>query len=447
RLEQREIKSAVVFSSGFSEVGENGAGLQKELLNFCKTSGIPICGPNSLGLYNRNKGVTATFAALEFDLYDEVAFVTQSGAFGSFTYELAKDMGYGYNYFVSTGNEAGTDFFDYVAHFAKLDEVKVIGGYIEGARDFNKMEEAIDLAHKKDKPLVLMKVGNSKIGAEAAKSHTSSLAGNQSVYDSYFKQKNVIQVEDEEELIDTLAIFNKVKKAPNRGGLGVVTVSGGTGIVMADKCEEFKVQLAELTTETTRKLKELLPTYASVKNPIDVTAQIMQFLDKLEDILMTLLEDENIEAVIFYMQIGHQFSTKITSELAKVSKRTNKTIIICWSGASEQTKEALFKEGICWIPTPTRAVKAVGNFLTYNKNKGESSYDNQQQLLKEPKRINKSETIKGVISEFEGKQILTKYDIAFPKGILAQSEREAVNFAEKIGYPIVLKTVSKDIMH
>ncbi|WP_234028601.1 acetate--CoA ligase family protein [Lentibacillus sp. Marseille-P4043] len=443
RLAQREIKSAVVFSSGFSEAGSKGKVLQEKLASFCERSKIPVCGPNSLGLYNRNKGMLATFAAHGFTQHEPVAFVTQSGAFGSFTYELAKELGLGYDYSVSTGNEANVDFFDFVEYFAKVETIKVIGGYIEGARDVTKMTKAINTAHKNNKPLVLMKVGNSRKGAEAATSHTSSLAGNQSVYKSFFKQNNVVQVSNEEELIDTLTVFNKVKVSPKRGGLGIVTISGGTGIVMADKCEEYGVEIAKLMPETTARLKELLPPFAAVTNPVDVTAQAIQYLDNLQESLEVLLGDENIEAVVFYMQIGHSLSPYLVPKLIEVSKQTNKTFIVCWSGASKETREALISGDVCWLPTPTRAVTAVNNLMNYYKNK-ETIVGNKANYLREPESTTAFE---GILTEHLGKQIISKYGIPIPRGRVASSADEAVQIAEEIGYPIVLKANSKDITH
>ncbi|PWA10383.1 CoA-binding protein [Pueribacillus theae] len=444
KLAEREIKSAVVFSSGFSEAGEEGKKLQQKLTHFSRRFKIPVCGPNSIGLFNLSNGAMATFAKLKFTQRDPVGFITQSGAFGTFTYELAKEMGLGYEYFVSTGNEAAIDFFDYVDFFAKQENLKVIGGYIEGARDLEKMESAIESAQENNKPLVMMKVGNSKKGAEAAASHTSSLAGNQSVYESFFRQKNVVQVSDEEELLDTLTIFTKAKASRERGGLGIVTLSGGSGIIMADKCEEYGVKLAKFMPETTSKLTELLPSFASVKNPVDVTAQAFHELDKFLASLNVLLEDKNVETVIFYMQIGHHLAPQLVPGLIEISKQTNKTLVVCWTGASKETKDALISGGVCWLPTPSRAIKAVKNFMQYQKNRETLVQHEVNSCEPQQKEVG---PIQGVVTEFLGKQMISKYGISIPKGKLAKSAVEAVQVAEEIGYPVVLKVISNDFTH
>ncbi|QQK80504.1 acetate--CoA ligase family protein [Salicibibacter cibi] len=447
QLADRSIKSAVVYSSGFSEIGKEGRKMQQNLTEFINRTSIPVCGPNSLGFNNINESVIATFAPIEFNKSDKVAFITQSGAFGTFTYAMAKDLGFGYNYFVSTGNEAGVDFFDYVEYFAHQENIGVIGGYIEGARDINKMKKGIRTAELNNKPIILMKVGSSQSGAEAASSHTSSLAGNQSVYESFFKQKNIVQVYDEEELVDTLALFNKVKVSPNRGGVGIVTVSGGAGIVMADKCEEYGIQTASLTSETTSKLKELLPPFASVNNPIDLTAQIVQMLDRFEESLNVVLEDNNVEALVLYMQLGDFIAPQIIPKLKQVNEQTNKSLVICWAQPSQKTKDELLDGGLCWLPTPTRTIKAVKNLIQYNEGRErrvQTKNDLTEQKVSEIAAITDLQNAK---TEYDIKQELANYGISIPRGALVQTVDDAVNHAEEIGYPVVLKVASPDITH
>ncbi|WP_256218297.1 acetate--CoA ligase family protein [Bacillus sp. MUM 116] len=446
KLAKRSVKSAVVFSSGFSEAGESGHELQQRLNEFVEETGIPVLGPNSLGFFNLKEGAIASFLQLEPSRMDPIAFITQSGAFGTLSYKMLNDMGTGFQYFVSSGNEAAVDFFDYVQYFANQEDIKVIGGYIEGARDLEKMNEAIRLCQYHEKPLILMKVGKSEKGTEAATSHTASLTGDASIYTSYFKQKNVIQVDDEEELIDTLNLFNNAKKSSQRGGVAVVTISGGAGIVMADKCEQYGIELAKLMPETTSKLKELLPTFASVKNPIDVTAQIMQDLEKLFESIRVTLEDDEVEALVVYTQLGDSLAPKFVPGLSEIAKQTNKTFVVCWAGASEQTKEALFAGGVCWLPTPSRSIRALKNLLHYNRRKELLS---KQDLAVTERLTNRTvlEAYEGIVNEYTGKRHLENYGISVPAGSIVKSVENAVKTAEEIGYPVVLKVLSRQIAH
>jgi acetate---CoA ligase (ADP-forming) len=445
KLSLRKIKSAVLFSSGYSESGEEGARLEKELTQFSKEKGIPICGPNSLGITNVKDKVVASFSSLEAESADPIAFITQSGAIGSLTYTLAQEMGFGYQYFVSSGNEASVDFFDYVQYFANKEDVKVIGGYLEGARDYKKMEDAIDTCHSSGKPLVLMKVGNSEKGAEAASSHTASLAGNAQVYKSYLIKKNVVRVSDEEELTDTLNIFTKTKKPQKPRGVALITMSGGAGIIMADQCEKSGIELAKLSDKTSSKLKQLLPKFASIKNPIDVTAQITQTPVDLVEAVNIILEDENVESLVLYMQMMDDKFLSIIPDLGNLAKETKKIFILSWSGIKPSTKQLLFEQKeICWIPNPSRAIKSLENVVKY--------YRNLQAFIKREKVSRITEAIQalqlnGTLNEWKSKMLLKRYGVNTPIGGLIQSETDLGELVNRVQFPIVMKVVSKEIEH
>lgn len=445
-LAKKSIKSAVVFSSGFAEAGDDGRELQQNLTDFVERTGIPVVGPNSIGFFNLKDKVVASFQQIEATNKDPIAFVTQSGAFGTIAYRMLEEMGVGLQYFVSSGNEAGIDFFDYVHYFAEQEEIEVIGGYIEGARDMETMDNAIRLCQENDKPLILFKVGTTELGATAAISHTASIAGNASIYSNYFEANNVVQVDDEEELIDTINLFHKAKKSPKRGGTAIVTISGGAGIVMADKCVQYDVEFADLAPETITQLKEILPPFASVKNPIDVTAQFIQNLDHFSDSINILLKDDAVESVVLYMQILDAAAPVLIPEISKIANETDKTFVVCWAGASDQTKELLSNSGICWLPSASRSIRALKNLMHYNKRKDLLS--EQKGALEE--RVTDSlelEAFGGGINEHRGKSYLDKYGIPIPKGDIAENVEEAVKLADTIGYPVVLKVLSQQIAH
>ncbi|WP_019416254.1 acetate--CoA ligase family protein [Paenisporosarcina sp. TG20] len=442
-LHEKKVKSVVILSSGYSEIGEKGDKLEKELSDFSKTKKIPICGPNSLGLTNFKEKTIVSFSSLKVGEYDPIAFITQSGALGSLTYTLAKEMGLGFQYFVSSGNETSVDFFDYVNYFAEEEEIKVIGGYLEGARDFIKMEKAIEVCKVKSKPLVIMKVGNSVKGAEAASSHTASLAGNAKVYENYLKHNNVVRVSDEEELTDTLNLFTKTKKPKTSGGVAIITQSGGAGIVMADQCELRNIPLAELSKETEEKLIEVLPKFASVKNPIDITAQVNQTPEQILDAVRIVLQEDSVESVVIYIQMTDDRFLPIMSDLSKIAKNADKILVLCWAGIQSSTKEILFKyKDICWVPNPTRTINAVANVMNYYKGLKPVNVGTENSP-----RITKVNTTKitGIMNEWESKSLLKQYDVPVPNGRIIHSAEDLRNI--DIQFPIVMKAVSSDIMH
>lgn len=442
-LHERNVKSVVILSAGYSEAGEEGALLERGITDFSESTGIPVCGPNCLGITNFKEKTIVSFSTMKSGAIDPIAFIAQSGALGSLTYTLAQEIGIGFQYFVSSGNEAAVDFYDYVDYFAKEKDVKVIGGYLEGARNYTKMEKALKTCQEVEKPLVLMKVGNSTKGAEAARSHTASLAGNAEVYESYFKHNNVVRVADEEELTDTLAMFTKTKRPAKSAGVAIVTQSGGAGIVMADQCEKKNIHLAELTDKTKEALKETLPNFASVANPVDVTAQVNQTPQQIIDAVKITLEDENVEAVVLYLQMTDDRFVSILPQFEQLSRETDKILVFCWAGIQPSTKETLFThQDICWIPNPTRTINALANVMNYYKEqelRGSNTVENTRITEVNTTQITSS------LNEWEGKSLLKEYGVSVPKGQLIQNESDLATI--EVNYPLVMKAVSSEIEH
>ncbi|MGB9804467.1 acetate--CoA ligase family protein, partial [Desulfofundulus sp.] len=205
------VKAAIIFSSGFAETGPEGRLAQDRIARLARNSGLRICGPNCLGVVNTRNGVMASFAFI-VDIADvhpgTVGFVTQSGAYGALIYAQALYSGVGLNYFVSVGNEADLEFADFLGYMVEDDSTRVLGGYLEGAKDGLKLRRVAEEAARAGKPVMIMKVGRSTAGARAASSHTGSLAGVDRIYDAFFKQTGIIRIEDPEELIAFVPVFS-----------------------------------------------------------------------------------------------------------------------------------------------------------------------------------------------------------------------------------------------
>ncbi|MEK4922545.1 acetate--CoA ligase family protein [Cytobacillus sp. FSL R5-0569] len=441
QLHAKKVKSILIFSSGFTEIGGEGAKLEEEIREYSKGNHLPICGPNSLGLFNLNKQMIASFSSLKACDAAAMAFVTQSGAMGSLTHTLATEMGIGFQAFVSSGNESTVDFFEYIDYFAKSPDIKVIGGYLEGARNITKMNRAIKASHENNKPIVLMKVGTSVIGADAASSHTASLAGNAKIYQSYFAANNVVLVDDEEELIDTLSLFHYAKNISKDGGAVIVTQSGGAGIMMADQCERKGMKLATLKAETKERLSQTLPAFASIKNPVDMTAQVNQNPQQILDTLSVLVEAIEVQTIVLYIQMTDHLFTPIIDKLSKLIKQANKPVVVCWSGIQEETKKAVFKEkSIPWIPTPTRTINALAHVVNYYTAEKQAYDQTRKEIRKHTPMI-----VNEKLNEWEGKQLLQSIGIKVPKGSFVRNQ-EGLH-EHSLPFPLVLKGVSKEITH
>ncbi|MDX1435041.1 MAG: CoA-binding protein, partial [Gammaproteobacteria bacterium] len=270
----RGVRSAAIFSAGFAETGPEGRRAQDELTAIAAHSGLRLLGPNCLGLYNSAHAFYATFTStleLGFPAPRGVAIISQSGAYGSHVSLLAYRRGIGIHYWVTTGNECDVELAEVIAWMAENDDVRVIGAYAEGIRDRDALIEALSLARANGKPIVFMKVGRSAVGSEAAASHTASLAGADAVYDAALRQFGAYRARDTEEFLDVIyACAHGVR--PRRPRLGLLTVSGGVGIQMADAAAEAGLEVPPMPQIAQRKLKELLP-IATTRNPVDTTAQ------------------------------------------------------------------------------------------------------------------------------------------------------------------------------
>ncbi len=268
------VRSAILFSSGFAEVDEEGGAIQTEIQTIAAQGGMRLLGPNCLGVLNSSIGWFGTFAngPAEVDIRagGVTGIVTQSGAYGSHIYMAAQARRVGIRYWVTTGNEVDIDVAEVIEFYARNNDVKVIVAYIEGVKDGAGMRRALEAARRARKSVIIMKVGRSKIGAQAASTHTASVAGKDSVYDALFRQYGAFRATTMGEMVD-LAYACQFGFFPQGRRMCLQTISGGAGIHMADVADEEALEVPPLPDDMQSKLKALIP-HASVRNPVDFTA-------------------------------------------------------------------------------------------------------------------------------------------------------------------------------
>jgi acyl-CoA synthetase (NDP forming) len=292
---QRSLKAAAVISGGFSETGEEGKRLEKEVVSIARGGGLRFIGPNTMGHANNH----ANFSILGFTgkvFTGPVSFAAQSGNMGSRIMQLGNSQGVGFSKFVCTGNEATIRLEDYLEFFAHNDDTKVICFYIEGlreARRFLKLAKETTIR----KPIVVMKSGSTKGAQMAARSHTGALAGSDAVYSAAFKQAGVIRAETEEEVADVLTGLVK-QPLPKGNRVAILTMGGGYGVVTAEACEKEGLQLATLSQTTLAKLDSMLPARWSHGNPVDLAGMDTMGDSTLMACLEAMLEDEGVDALI-----------------------------------------------------------------------------------------------------------------------------------------------------
>ncbi len=438
------VKALVVLTSGFAETGEAGAESQSRLRQIGRDAGMRIVGPNCLGYFNPKNAVYGTFTTSilhGMPKQGNVGMVSQSGAFGSHCFVLGRERGLGFSYWVTTGNEVDVDVAECIAFMAMDDETEVIAAYIEGCKDGARLEEALRLAYEARKPVIIQKVGRSETGTQAAASHTASLTGSDQVYDAIFERYNAFRCLTVDQLIDvTYAASAGVYPKGNKVALG--TISGGAGVMMADAAEDYGLDVAPMKEESQRKLKEMLP-FSAVRNPIDFTAQVYNDLSLITKNFEVILGEGEYDAVVgFFTALGYYeaLSDSILDRLRPIRDAYPDTLIVMSILGSPETIRKFEKAGFPCIAEPCRALEVIAALATIAR-----GYEDG--LPKPAKGDGMPRLESKTYNEAEAKAVLAEAGIAAPAEILAADPDAAAAAAEKIGFPVVLKIVSPEILH
>lgn len=450
------IRAAVVFSSGFAEVGPEGLAVQQRMAGLARRTGMRILGPNCLGIVNTTNGVMATFAFIA-DLTPVeprvLGFVTQSGAFGAIIYASSLHWGVGFNYFVSVGNEADLEFADFLDYMVHDSGTKLIGGYLEGARDGDKLRRVAEDALEKGKPVLIMKVGRSSAGSRAAASHTGSLAGSDRIYDAFFKQTGIIRIDNYPDLIAFAPLFQS-GKLPKGRNTAIIATSGGAGVTITDLCESLGLNVIPLGDETRKKMDKVLPTFASSRNPVDLTAAVMTRPEIIASSLRAVCEDPDVDIIIGNVNFTSVSGDHpVVHEIIDLCKSTDKFVLISpfvFPGTEIDPACAAIKQAGIPVNTNTfDAIKAVANLAGYAETLKKRKLPTYRDQTAKTEKPDLKELLKPgeTLSESSAKAVLKKYGIPVTREARAGSTDEAVSRAREMGYPVVLKVDSPDIPH
>lgn len=450
------VGAAVIFSSGYAETGPEGRQAQERLAALAGQAGLRLCGPNCLGVVNTRNGVMASFAFI-VDIPDldngTVGFVTQSGAFGALIYAHALYSGVGLNYFVSVGNEADLEFADFLGYMVRDGNTRVLGGYLEGAKDGPKLRRVAEEAARLGKPVMIMKVGQSSAGARAASSHTGSLAGSDKIYEAFFKQTGIIRIDGPEELVAFVPLF-LAGRLPRGSNIAVLTVSGGAGVTLADMCERLGLNIPALNASTRSKMEAALPSFASAQNPVDLTSQYVTNPEMLVACFDALLEDDDVDIILGNFDLREPYGMEVARRVIDIYHATDKTIVICpWVFPGQEEEEGvkeLRRAGVPVLLNTAQAVRAVAHLAEYAgflRKKSSTDYRVPEIAPGEYAAARALVKGRGTLSEGESKALLAQFGIPVTRGGLARSAGEAVALAGQIGYPVALKVDSPDIPH
>ncbi|HQO15248.1 MAG TPA: acetate--CoA ligase family protein [Smithellaceae bacterium] len=452
---QKKVKAVVLFTSGFAEIGAEGKALQDQVTHLSRKNNLRILGPNCVGLVNLSNSVIASFANI-VDLKPvypmTLGFVTQSGAFGTLIFATAVAAGVGFSSFVSVGNEADTEFADFLYYLLNTEKTKVVGGYLEGAKNGAKLRRAAEQALKLKKPILIMKVGRTGAGARAASSHTGSLAGDDKIYDAFFRQMGIIRIETLSELT-SFVIVHRSGRLPRGNNIGILSISGGAGVLMADKCESLGLHVPEFTGETRRVLEQYLPPFGSAKNPVDLTSAAVAQPEMLGNCLRALVADENIHMINVAMGFVPHNAPILAKDLIDVYQSTTKPIVLVTYNVSEsevtaKAVKSIEEAGMPVLQDHLHSVQALSNLAWYaSRLRRPVEIKADRYTFKLEKEIEELIKKGGALSEHEAKKILAAYGIPVTREKIATTADQAVKVARKIGYPVTLKISSAQIRH
>jgi acetyltransferase len=444
------IQSVVIITAGFREVGKEGKGLEEQVIQIARQAGIRVIGPNCLGVIVPANNLNASFGG-DLPAAGAIGYLSQSGALLAAILDMANANSIGFSKLVSIGNKADVDELDIIKAFSSDSDTRVIAGYLESITDGNVfVSQAERISH--DKPILLMKSGGTEAGAKAASSHTGSLAGGEVAYESAFERAGVIRCESIKQQFDYAQCFAN-QPLPAGPHVAVITNAGGPGIMAADAIERQGLTFAKLSDKTTKKLAAVLPPAANLYNPVDILGDALA--DRYEFALEIILDDSNVDTVLVLLTPQAMTDATATAEaVVKIAhQKPTKPILACFLGANK-VKEGvrILREGkIPQYDSPESAVATIKVMADYVR------------WRSRPKRVvklfpvnrRKVENIierhlrQGVreIGETEAKEILEAYGFVTPKGSIATTADQAVNIAGQLGYPVVLKIWSPDILH
>jgi acetyl coenzyme A synthetase (ADP forming)-like protein len=444
------VKAVCIITAGFKEVGEDGAMLEAQIVDIARRNKIRVLGPNCLGLIVPTSKLNASFGS-DLPQPGRIGYVSQSGALLTAILDRAETAGIGFSKLVSIGNKADIDELDMIAALGRDPDTTVIAGYLESIGQGDQFVREVEQISN-NKPIILLKAGGTEAGARAASSHTGSMVGSESVYDSAFTRAGVMRVTSLAAQFDLAQAF-AYQPLPAGDRVAVITNAGGAGILAADSIERGGLSFAKLTEDGEAKLKANLPPAANIHNPIDVLGDALA--DRYEFALDTALADENVDVALVLLTPQAMTECDATAEaIVRVAKEhPNKPVMAAFMGAAkvEQSHHILREGSVPAFDGPDSAVRAIRAMVDYVR------FRNRPKRVVKLFPVNRHRVERIIdrnlrrgereIGEMESKEILEAYGFVTPKGSIATTAEQAGNIADQIGYPIVMKIWSPDILH
>ncbi|MDZ7832122.1 MAG: acetate--CoA ligase family protein [Desulfobacterales bacterium] len=448
------VRGIVIVSAGFKEVGGEGAQIEEQIAAKCQAAGVPLIGPNCLGVINPSLDVrlNASFST-RIPHKGNISFISQSGALCTAVLDFAADRGFGFSKFVSIGNKADVEELDLLKYYHKDPETHVIMVYMEELRMRENFIEEVKEITSGDRPtpILVIKSGKTAAGAKAAASHTGSLAGTEAVYNAIFNQAGIIRVDTVDDLFDYAEAFS-ARRMPTGNRVAIITNAGGPGIIATDMTEVSGLSLAKFSQKTDEALRQHLPPTANFNNPVDVIGDASK--DRYEHALEAVIKDNGVDGVLMILTPQSMTDAIGTAEaIVNAYQKTKKPIVCSFMGVVDVSAgvKHLQEHHVPVYRFPENAARAMGKLYEatrWLKRRILPPYDIDFDSKKAREIVDDCLTSgKAILGEYDGAPLLECYGFKTCSMKLAQTAREAGQVADDMGYPVVLKVFSQQILH
>lgn len=448
-LKQAKAKgagAAVVYASGYSEVGTaEGKAFEKELVDAAKALDMVVMGPNCAGYINFGDDIFSfAFIGDYKGKKGNIGFVSQSG---QFCIDMMKSAEMKYSFAISAGNSAMVQMEDYLNFLIDDSNTKVIALYLEGVKNPHKFEACLQKAMEKKKPVVILKAGRSPKGQATAASHTGSMAGSDKTYDAVFGKFGVIRADDMQDLRSTASLLATLRVLPRKPAFSAMCLSGGETAVSADTGFLHGIEYPDFSEATLKKLNDMLPDFATPRNPLDMTAALCYDADAFASGITTVMSDPSIEMGLVGLTISDKVTVSndimfegIRRAFEQIPDKPLAVMSFMEAARNKELVERFQNAGIPVLPTTKygfRALQHLQDFILHDTIKREARL-----AIPEAHSANTR-----ALSEYESKKLLADNGVPVDLGYIAKTKAEVKEYAEKIGYPLVMKVESNDILH
>ena len=443
----RGVRAAISYGAGFAEVGGEGIARQNKLIETARAGGLRLLGPNCMGALNASSKFYGTFAsALEDGVpaAGRIAIASQSGGYGGYLLRHLFLRGLGVSQWVTTGNEGDIDVGEALHWMAGQEGNDVLIAYIEGLRSKDSLIAALRRARENRKPVVVMKVGRTAEGSAAAASHTASLTGQDSVYDALFEEYGVHRARTTDELLDVAAALSR-RTLPKGPRVGVISISGGVGVQIADFVSDAGLTMGSVPAETQERLRALVP-HCSPSNPIDMTGLVTTNHEIMEKTLDAVFEADAFDATLIFLGItgaAPSMARPLQEAIARAHARAPDQLVLVSVTCPPEMMREYEAQGMLGFEDPSRAVATLAALWKFRQTFDRAIPPIVELPAAEPLALPED----GRLNEAAAKALLARHGVRSPREGLAASAAEAARLATEIGFPVAVKVVSADILH